>query len=555
MVMNPQLLSEDDNTATVDAGDGKAVVVAKTPGNSGFIDSLRSAATSFGKAASDLNAIEAAPGAPTSLSGAFNQTAKNFSAQQAVPVQQEWDGSAGKLGLGSELLGAQPTAVVSGAAPTAGLESLPQAVPSPKPASVPGVSVEGGSVSAPSAASISSGGSPFSTGLALEKSAIEAQRKVGNLIAAEKLGAAEEIAAAAKARQSEMLRSQAEKEKELAEGEKKRVEAADAVKNFKFQDYWADRSTGAKIGAAIAMAFGAYASAITKGPNSAMQIIDGAIKRDGELQQKKFEQIKGSAIEADNAYGRLYKKLGDKDLAAQQFYITGLEAVKTKAEAQLAKLGGAQVDAEAKKTFADLQMKIDASKAEYGLKLEELGAKKRTAQAAMQENYIPALKIYATTKEGAGKINELAGATRSAQSGIASLMALAKEGGKSLNPETRAKAELIAATVQAALRVPILGPGTVNDAERALMKKIVSNPATIFSLDSVSLVRLSQLSERLETNLVQNAKAYQVPESGGGAGKILSSGMIKIRGSDGNEWNLPADKAQAALARGAEIVR
>jgi hypothetical protein len=426
----------------------------------------------------------------------------------------------------------------------------------PVPASIETPKVEPSVVAAPQVQQQSSAPSgPFTSGFNMQKKAIEEQMKVGQLIAAEKVGAAEEIAQAAKARQEQMLVDQKEREKQLAEGEAKRQEASDAVKNYKFQDYWADKSTASRLGAALAIGFGAYAQAINGGPNSAMQIIDDAVMRDMKLQEKKFDQLKGNVSEADSAYGRLYKKLGDKELTNQQFYISGLEAIRAKGEAQLSKFGSAQAKAQGMAALGELQTKIDTAKSDYNLKLEELGAKKRSAQASMQENFVPTLGIYTTSKEGAAKINELAGATRTAQDGIGQLLSLTNESGKSLSPEVKAQAETTASIVKAALRVPILGPGTVNDAERAILDKIVADPTRIFSLDNVSKVRLKSLSERLEAGLNQQAKAYAVPSQTASGSSPLQTGMIKVKLPNGAVGAIPADKIQAALARGAEIIR
>lgn len=62
-------------------------------------------------------------------------------------------------------------------------------------------------------------------------------------------------------------------------------QAAKAVEGHQFHDFWADKSTGQKVIAAIGASLGGFAAGAYGGPNHAMQIIDNAINRDFRMQE------------------------------------------------------------------------------------------------------------------------------------------------------------------------------------------------------------------------------------------------------------------------------
>jgi hypothetical protein len=68
--------------------------------------------------------------------------------------------------------------------------------------------------------------------------------------------------------------------------------ARDEAKNFKFQDYWADKSTGNKLLAAFSVGLGAFGGAISgSNQNYALDIVNKTIDRDYQMQRDKLEQL------------------------------------------------------------------------------------------------------------------------------------------------------------------------------------------------------------------------------------------------------------------------
>jgi hypothetical protein len=74
-------------------------------------------------------------------------------------------------------------------------------------------------------------------------------------------------------------------------------------------------------------------------------------------------------------------------------------------------------------------------------------------------------------------------------------------------PEIKAEAEQLAIGAQGALRLEILGPGTVTEPDREILKSIVPNPTRIFSLQSSNIKALKSLLERAGNGIETKAKA------------------------------------------------
>ena len=286
----------------------------------------------------------------------------------------------------------------------------------------------------------------------------------------------------------------------------------EAARNLPGKDFWADRGTEAQIGAAIAVGLGALGAGMAGGENQAMKIIDNAIKTDMQKQMQRYESLKDQTAQAKDAYGVMLKAYGDKDSA-----LLGMqEAAYKRAQLKIQTYGAMQGSKDAIDKANMMVGQIDERRGELENKLA-LNQIKRADD--MRESFVPSLGGYATSKEGAAKVNELAGATNSATDGIKKLMAISRIPAKSLDPQTRAEADTIARTTQAALRVPILGPGTVNDKERELIETIVADPTRIFALDANNMKRLETLQTRLQANLVNQGKAY-----GLGGGQAQATG-------------------------------
>jgi len=280
------------------------------------------------------------------------------------------------------------------------------------------------------------------------------------------------------------------------------------------KDFWAEKSTASKILAALSVGVGAYASTTGGGPNFAMKIIDDAIQRDANLQEAKRRGLKEAGAQKLSGYQTQLAALGDAsaardaDIANKYKYMIG----------RVTQFENSLKGPEAKAQAMDMRGQLEA---QYGTYLASAAEKAAKAKGDKAENFIPSLGVYAYSKKAAEGYNELAAATNVATDGVQELLRISNVSGKEITPKIRAEAETTASLVRAALRVPILGPGTVNDAERALMERVVADPTSIFSLNESNKTRLQTLMKRLDANLKQQQRAYGL--SGQGPAQQISS--------------------------------
>lgn len=75
------------------------------------------------------------------------------------------------------------------------------------------------------------------------------------------------------------------------------------------------------------------------------------------------------------------------------------------------------------------------------------------------------------------------------------------------DPVIKSEAEQLAKAAQGAMRLELIGPGTVTDRDRALLESIVRNPTDIFSLKSSNIKALTSLLDRAGSGLESKAKA------------------------------------------------
>jgi hypothetical protein len=94
-------------------------------------------------------------------------------------------------------------------------------------------------------------------------------------------------------------------------------EAEDDFSQMRVEDFWAQRNTGQKILAGLGMAIGAAGSAITGGPNYAMQIVNNAIENDLARQKA---NIQLGRVRVENLRGALARtsQMYDNDLSSME---------------------------------------------------------------------------------------------------------------------------------------------------------------------------------------------------------------------------------------------
>tara|TARA_R100000458_G_scaffold19244_2_gene16845 strand:+ start:13 stop:1521 length:1509 start_codon:yes stop_codon:yes gene_type:complete len=145
--------------------------------------------------------------------------------------------------------------------------------------------------------------------------------------------------------------------------------ATDMVLNSEIDPNRIYKSTGQKIGAALAMALGAAGAALTGTENGAMRILESAIDRDIAAQRMEIENLKFVVGQKQNAYSMLKDQFGDD----------------RKAEEMMRAMGHQYID-----NFIQ-QMKVQYNLDANQSRLTAIEAKNKAAMAAVEERYAMAL--------------------------------------------------------------------------------------------------------------------------------------------------------------------
>ena len=153
---------------------------------------------------------------------------------------------------------------------------------------------------------------------------------------------------------------------------------------FKYQDYFEDKNTGSKILAAFSIGLGAIGSAITKGPNTALEIINKAIDDDSRRQVNQFNANKEIVGTMQNALNTARQYGLDK-----QDQVTYLNSLKMNNTLDQLKEKLATIKINNPQLAAETTAKIDAFKAENSQKLVDLTAKMAGTKAETTQTVTP----------------------------------------------------------------------------------------------------------------------------------------------------------------------
>lgn len=125
----------------------------------------------------------------------------------------------------------------------------------------------------------------------------------------------------------QLLRDRQGKAEKAFEGEIASLEKD--LREFKIEPNRAFKNTWQSVGAAIAVAMGAFAQGLSGGkvPNTALQIINDAVRRDIEAQKTEFEKQRGLLTTKNNVYGRMLRKHGDARRAESEAFAAGMSVV------------------------------------------------------------------------------------------------------------------------------------------------------------------------------------------------------------------------------------
>lgn len=140
------------------------------------------------------------------------------------------------------------------------------------------------------------------------------------------------------------------------------------AKNSKVQNFWADKTTGTKVAAAIAIGLGAYGAQLAGSPgqNGAFDIINKAVERDFNMQKANLEQ-KNKLFEYSKDRLGLFKDakkdaLADLDLK----HAASLDTIANDLSVKMAQQGKPQEDINKDTNILAIKQKSAALKTEVG---------------------------------------------------------------------------------------------------------------------------------------------------------------------------------------------
>lgn len=299
--------------------------------------------------------------------------------------------------------------------------------------------------------------------------------------------------------------------------------------NYKFQDYWADKSTGQKVMAGIAIALGGVGGMYAgDGRNRAIEIIDKEIDRDLNLQKLNYGQLKDKGENAKSLYGLYMQKYNNEAMASSATAAALLNA----SAARLEQIAAPYESAKTKLNFEMLKGQLmERSAAQMGTlqKNAQLQAglqngsidirnltpiQQREYAAAIGDKDFPERYVdgwgEASNSTKAKKFDEY----RAEVEPTLDLARDAYDTSKRLNlkdklmPSERGALESKLVILAGKLRLPITGPGTLTPEEYARLRDALGDSKKIFKLttNAAELKKLETVINWLGGDLETRAK-------------------------------------------------
>lgn len=287
--------------------------------------------------------------------------------------------------------------------------------------------------------------------------------------------------------------------------------------------FWeGDKKTGAgghsRMAAAIGMIIAGFNP--TNSPNAAIDFLKTQMEQNLDAQKANLSSKQNLLAHNLTQFKNIQDAMNMTRVMQADIVKNQLETAAAKAANPLAKAAAMQAISELDRTYSPLFQNLANNTAMANLMkniqgsdttgmnqmLDMMESVNPEKAKALRGRYIPDVG-FAQTDKDATDLKEMRSGVLEAKSGIDKLKKIINKPLKSLTPSDRAEAETIQQTLVGALRLPITGPGAMNEGEREMLQKIIANPATIWSLDTVSKKKLDTLANSLEDKFAAAAKA------------------------------------------------
>lgn len=301
------------------------------------------------------------------------------------------------------------------------------------------------------------------------------------------------------------------------------VVAADVKANSQIDPnrYWASKSTGAKIGAAISIALGAIGAGLQgRGDNAALGIIKDAIDKDIDAQKANIAAKREGLAETQTMYSMMRQQFSDERQAEQATRAIAIDNAIHKIDQIMSQFKSPEMAAKAQQLRGQLEVESNKIKiplikeAEANATLKALsggqgdGVDINKLSEKDRERYVPGegLAIDAST---AKTIRENQAATKTALDAIQRLRQIRQDyGSETMNRDIVTEAEGLATTLQGTLRTSLVGPGAVSAHEYKLMDKVIPEDVTTWlSSDKKIYSQLNTLERFMKNKLQRDLQA------------------------------------------------
>lgn len=290
------------------------------------------------------------------------------------------------------------------------------------------------------------------------------------------------------------------------------------LKELEPKDFWADKSTGTKITAAILLGLGALGGAMAKGPNQVQARLDKIVDDDLSKQKLRRQNFKEGMGLKDSIFDMNMKKFGNAELAEQATKQDMYKMLDMKIEQMKARQADPLAKASLDKIRGNLRYQHDQSVAKTASEFAKLTAEQLEKQKEFnlkeREYFVPSMGAQATSKEGATELRKMGARIGSAVSSIDQMLAIVTKGGKSMDLDLRAKAQVLKGMMTGDIKDQVIGTGAISEGEWKLLDKVIADPTNFFSMDASNKVRLNTLKAKLLEGLKLRAASEGISTAG-----------------------------------------
>jgi hypothetical protein len=296
---------------------------------------------------------------------------------------------------------------------------------------------------------------------------------------------------------------------------------AKELNDFKFKDYWENKSTGQKVMAGIAIALGGIGGAFTgKGDNKALEIINKAIEQDVNLQKLNFDRLRQKGETSKSLYATMMSKYNNEALAqaATEAALLNLSsnrltAIGSKYDNQMTQAKLKMMQGQLAQTHAEkvqkLQLAAIANGAGQGADLKNLTPQQvaligSSYDKTFPERYVPGYGP-AVNATSATEFNKYRAEVEPAIAGTKRVLEYSKNLNR-LSPEQRAQVATELQALVGQLRLPFVGPGAMTDKEYERLADTIGNPNKLATMPSWQKVKLQTVLKKLTTDMNIRAK-------------------------------------------------